>query len=105
MQPLTKRQRAFLRRQAHHLNPVVQIGKQGVTAQVQTVIDRALEAHELIKVKFLDFRDEKEALARSIAEASSGHVVGIIGHIAILYREQTDPDKRQIALPGEVSDG
>jgi RNA-binding protein len=99
MQQLTNTQRDYLRRQAHHLKPVVQIGKQGLTAQVQSTVDQALDAHELIKVKFMDFRDQKQELAQEIAAASGGTLIGIIGNIAILYREQPDPQKRKIAIP------
>ncbi len=62
-------------------------------------VDRTLEAHELIKVKFLDFQDEKHELSETIAEQLHTILIGVVGNVAILYREQSDPDKRKITLP------
>jgi RNA-binding protein len=99
MRQLTSAQREYLRRLAHRLKPVVQIGKQGLTEQVQHSVEQALSARELIKIKFLDFRDQKQALAESLAGAAGGVLVGLIGNIAILYRQQSDVEKRKINLP------
>ena len=59
--------RRYLRSIAHQLQPVVYVGKTGVTANVLAEIDRALDQHELIKVRFLDFKEEKQTLSQSIA--------------------------------------
>ena len=99
MKRLTNAQRAHLRRLAHHLKPVVQIGKQGLTSAVQASVDETLNAHELIKVKFMDFRDQKQELAEELVGASGSALVGMIGNIAILYRQQQEPQKRKIVLP------
>jgi RNA-binding protein len=99
MQRLTNAQRAHLRRLAHHLKPVVQIGKQGVTEAILASIDETLKAHELIKVKFMDFRDQKRELSEDLVAASGSALVGLIGNIAILYRQQADPQRRKINLP------
>ena len=99
MRQLSNTQRDYLRRQAHDLRPVVQIGKQGLTEQVQATVDEALNAHELIKIKFMDFRDEKRDLAEELAERTRSTLVGVIGNIAIVYRQQADPEKRRISLP------
>jgi RNA-binding protein len=105
MPTLTNAQRAHLRRLAHHLKPVVQIGKQGLTAAVQASVDETLTAHELIKVKFMDFRDQKRELTEELAIASGSTLVGMIGNIAILYRQQVDPQKRKINLPRDAYSG
>ncbi len=99
MGQLTNTQRDYARRQAHHLKPTVQIGKNGLTDQVLTSIEQALEANELIKVKFLDYQDQKRELTEQIVAASNSTLIGIIGNIAILYREQSDPEKRKLILP------
>jgi len=91
--------RRFLRSKAHHLKPVVQIGQQGLTEAVLSIIDQNLTAHELIKIHFGDFKDQKKALAVEIAEAMEAEVAGIVGHIAILYRQHPESDKRHIKLP------
>jgi RNA-binding protein len=98
MLKLNSAQRAELKRLAHHLDPVVLIGKQGVgDMQVRAAAD-ALEAHELIKVKFNEFKDEKAALIEEITARTGSLLVGLIGHVAILYKRQSDPAKRRIGI-------
>ena len=99
MKQLNNTQKQHLRRLAHDLRPAVQIGKNGLTDQIHTTIDHELNAHELIKIKFMDFKEEKRQLTEELAEASNGTLIGLIGNVAILYREQPDPEKRQIKLP------
>ncbi len=97
---LTSPQRKFLRSLAHHLDPIVLVGKQGVTDHLVASVDQALTAHELIKVRFNGHKDEKRALAEEIRERTGSEVAGILGHVAILYREHPEEEKRRIKLPG-----
>jgi RNA-binding protein len=97
--PLTGSQRRYLRSQAHHLQPVVQIGKTGLAPNVLAAVDRALEQHELIKVRFQDFKAQKRELSRAIAQASNSELIGAVGHVCLFYRRHPDPDKRKIHLP------
>jgi RNA-binding protein len=83
---------------AHHLDPVVMIGKSGLTEGVVAATAKALKAHELIKVRFLEHKDEKETLSEQLATATECDMAGIIGHVAILYKEHPDPEKREIVL-------
>lgn len=99
MPALNTTQRQYLRKLAHDLKPVVLIGKNGVTDTVITTIHEAIEVRELIKVKFLDFQDQKQTLAQELADRSNSQLVAIIGNIAILYRQQPDREKRTIELP------
>lgn len=99
MHELTNTQRQYLRRLAHDLKPVVQIGKQGLTEQALASIDRTIAARELIKVKFLDFQDQRQELSETIAEQLNSTLIGVVGNVAIFYREQPDPDKRRVELP------
>lgn len=95
---MTSQQRKHLRGIAHHLDPVVMIGKQGLTGGIITATAKALDAHELIKVRFLDYKEEKKELTGQLAEATASEIAGLIGHIAILYKEHPDPEKRKIDL-------
>ena len=99
MTQLTNTQRKHLKRLAHSLKPLVMIGKQGLTEQVRISVDQALMAHELIKVKFGDFKDEKEALTAELANETGSALVTIIGNVAVLYRQHPDEDRRKIDLP------
>ncbi len=96
--PLTSAQRTRLKSLAHHLEPAVIVGKQGVSDNLINAAQAALAAHELIKVRFNDFKKEKKALAPEIAARAEAHLVGIIGHVAILYKQHLDPEKRRIKL-------
>ncbi len=100
MRGLTGSERARLSAMAHGLKPLVQVGRDGVTeAQIEN-IDRALEDHELIKVRFLGRKEEKRELSGEISERTGSELVGLIGNVAILYRESPDPSKRRIKLSG-----
>jgi RNA-binding protein len=92
-------QRGYLTRKAHLLQPVVHIGKFGLTDEVVAAVDKALEDHELIKVKFVNFKDEKDDLAREVGSKIDATLVRLVGNIAIYYRHQEDPQKRVVHLP------
>jgi RNA-binding protein len=95
---LTGRQRRHLRALAHHKDPVVFVGKAGLTDAVHDKVDEELEIHELIKVKVLQEAptDVKEAGA-VLAERAGAHLAQTVGHIALLYRRRKD--KPAIRLP------
>jgi RNA-binding protein len=63
-------------------------------------IDQALETNELIKVKFSDYKEkeQKNALTSEIAQHTRSHIAGMIGHVAILYRQNKDKEKQQIRI-------
>ncbi len=92
-------QKKHLRGLAHNLKPVVQIGKEGITEGVIRAVEEGLFRHELIKIKFTDFKEQKEALTGEIEIKTGSERVGMIGHMALLYRQQVDPEKRKIVLP------
>ena len=96
-------QRKYLRGLAHKLKPVVFIGQKGITETLDRSIDDALTAHELIKLKFIDFKEkeDKERLSGIIEETHDCELVGMIGHMTIFYRQHPDEEKRKIALPSK----
>lgn len=98
MTVLTGAQVRRLKSLAHHLKPLVLVGQKGVTDSLVTALKKALDDHELIKVKFIDFKDEKKDLAGELAEKSDSALVSMIGNIATFYREQKDPEKRRIHI-------
>ena len=98
MEQLKGSQRKYLRSQAHHLKPLVIIGRNGINKQVIGSVDLALKDHELIKVKFGEFKEAKKEMSGEIANATKSEVVGIIGNIAILYRQHPQTEKRKIKI-------
>ena len=101
MDDLKSNQKNHLKGLAHGLKPAVQMGKNGLTEAVVQTISRALDDHELMKVKFLSHKEEREELSRLLAERTGSELVAVIGNIAILYRQASEPVKRQITLPGD----
>ena len=94
-------EKQYLRGLAHGLKPLVLIGKEGLTKGTIQAADEALSLHELIKVKFNDFKEssQKTALTDELARKTNSSLVGLIGHTASLFRPQADPGKRAIQLP------
>ena len=92
MTELTSKQRKNLEKLAHDLQPVVIVGGAGVTDGVISMVDKSLAAHELIKVKFNEYKDEKQELTQQICEKTDATLVRIIGNIAILFREKEEKD-------------
>ncbi len=100
-QTLKGYQKKFLKGLAHGLKPVVFVGQKGLTANLIDSIQQTLVTHELIKVKFVEFKDkqQKAGMAETLAVEADCQLVGMIGHNAIFYRQQTDPEKCKIQLP------
>ena len=91
---LSSKQRKYLRSQAHHLKPIILIGKLALNDSILKSIDESLKYHELIKIKFNHHKSSKETLIDKINKQSNSHVVGMVGNIAILYRQIEEIDKR-----------
>ena len=96
---LTSKQRAHLRKLAHHAKPSIHIGKGGVNGATVHAVEEAFSTEELLKVKILEaapapVRDVAEQLATAISGVS---VVQVMGRIATLYRPH--PDTPKIVLP------
>jgi RNA-binding protein len=101
MKTLMGFEKKYLRGLAHDLKPLVLIGKEGITDRIVRATDEGLSQHELIKIKFIDFKEknQKETLVGELVVKTGSAQIGMIGHTAILYRPQTDPAKRRIHLP------
>lgn len=100
---LTPAQRKEHRAGAHHLNPVVAVGADGLTAAVVEEIDGALKAHGLIKVRvFSDDRAEREAMLGKLADDLGAAPVQHIGKLLVLWRPLPPKEKveREDRKPG-----
>lgn len=92
---LSSRQRKILEKNAQPLPALVQVGGAGVTDGQMRHIERLLGEHELVKVKFNDFKEEKSGLSASIAEQTGSTLVRIIGNVATFYRAAKDAKDRK----------
>lgn len=102
--PLSPKERQALKARAHGLKPVVLLGSSGLSPQVVKEIDRALVAHELIKVKVPgDDRTEREEIFASVAESLSAARVQAIGKLLVFYRPAPDRDETPTEDPRQRS--
>ena len=92
---INAKQRKFLEKNAQPLNALVQVGGAGVTENQLAQISRLLGEHELIKVKFNEFKEEKRELANDIAEKTQSTAVRLIGNVLILYRPAKEANDRK----------
>ncbi len=94
---ITPKQRAYLKSLAHNLNPLMQIGKNGLTEGTIKQIDELLEAHELVKISCLKNSPvEPRDIAEEIMEQTGAEFVQSIGHKLTLYRESKENKKIEI---------
>ena len=88
---LTPAEREALKAKAHKLDPVVHVGAKGLTDEVIAEIDRALSAHELIKVRAASLdRDARDEAVDRIVERTGADAVQHIGKIFVLFRKKND---------------
>lgn len=95
---ITSKQRAYLRSIAQNLQPIFQVGKNGVNENQIEQIKNALEAREIIKITMLDTTPaDKHSIADKIAEKTGAEIVQVIGKKLTIYkRSEENP---QIELP------
>ncbi|MGD9676752.1 MAG: ribosome assembly RNA-binding protein YhbY [Vulcanibacillus sp.] len=95
---LTGKQKGYLRSLAHHLDPIVQVGKGGVNDNMIKQIDELLEKRELLKVSILkNSTEEPSDAAQAFVEGTNAELVQIIGHTIVLYKESKE--NKEIHLP------
>ena len=95
---ITSKQRSYLRRLAHNIDPTVYIGKAGVTDNVIKEIDQCLEARELVKIKLQEGAElDAKTVANELAPGLRAEFVQAIGRKFTLYRESKE--NKQIELP------
>lgn len=91
-EPLDNQTRRRCRQIAHHLKPVVLIGERGLTNAVIEETHRALDDHELIKIRIADERDEREQISAKLAEQCNAQVIQKIGKTVVLFRKNPQPN-------------
>ena len=98
--PLSSKERAELRAEAHHLSPLVHIGHQGLTDALLQTLDDTLRTHELVKVALAKTTEvsAKDA-SHAIAEQLRADVVQTIGRTCTLYRHNPDLKRKKGDLP------
>ncbi len=92
---LTSTQKKQFRTIGHKLNPIITVAGNGLSENILLEADRALEDHELIKVKFaVGDRDAKKQLITEMAKIVEALIVQEIGNVALFYRAAKTPDPK-----------
>jgi len=109
MDDLNAAAKKALKARAHSLNPILQLGEKGLTDSVVTEIERAIAAHELIKIRAAPLnRDEREVALAGICERTNSHPVQHIGKMLIVYRQKPQaeaPKAPRARLPRGAKSG
>jgi RNA-binding protein len=84
---LTPKQKQDLKKQAHHLKPQIQIGKNSLTTEQTNNIKQALKDHQLIKIKFNTHKDQKQTLTQQIIDQTGAEQIDLIGNTLIIYKQ------------------
>ncbi len=91
MQPLTNPEIRKLKARAQLLEPMLKVGKAGLSDAFVSSLNDALVLHELVKVKFAEFKEEKKTLAPALAEKTSSHLIMRVGNVAVYFRAKPKP--------------
>ncbi len=86
LEPLNNAQIRKLKATAQQLEPMLKIGKAGLSEGFIRSVDMALSQHELVKIKFAEFKEQKKELAPLLAEKTASHLVMRVGNVMVLHR-------------------
>lgn len=99
--PLTNAKIRELKARAQLMKPALKIGHDGLSAPFIAALDDALKHHELVKVKFSDFKEQKKELAPQLAEKTGSELIMRVGNVAVLYRPKPEAEKVEVVDEGE----
>ena len=86
LERLTNSQISKFKSAAQLLDPMLKVGKAGLSEGFIKSVDAALAQHELVKIKFADFKEQKKELAPLLAEKTSSHLIMRVGNVMVLHR-------------------
>ena len=89
---LKGKQIRFLRGLGHHLQPVVMIGKEGISESLEKAVNEALDSHELIKLKIQEgCLEDRHDVAKQLVETTGAALVQVLGKTILLFRAAENP--------------
>ena len=86
LEPLSNSQIRKFKAAAQHLPPMLKVGKAGLSDGFIRSVDTALVQHELVKIKFVEFKEQKKELAPQLAETTASHIILRVGNVVVLHR-------------------
>ena len=90
IEPLTNPQIRRFKAAAQLLEPMMKVGKAGLSDGFVRSVDEALSQHELVKIKFVEFKEQKKELAPQLAEKTASHLIMRVGNVMVLHRPRQD---------------
>ena len=96
MEELNNAQIRKLKGLAQRMDASLKVGKQGLSDGFIKTLNEELDRHELVKLKFVEFKDQRKELAPQLAERTQSHLVTLLGNVVVLYRPNPDESKRKI---------
>ena len=88
---LSNKQKKFLKGVAHHMRPLVQVGKNGCTESLVKELDNVISSHELVKVKIMsDDQQDFKTLADELEKAINAEMIHKVGHTALFFRQKDE---------------
>ena len=86
MEPLTPSQKRALKSRAQRMQATLKLGRQGASEAFCCQLKEALSQHQLVKVRFVEFKDERKSMARHLADSVGCHLVTVVGHVAVFFQ-------------------
>ena len=90
MNSLSQAELRELKGRAQRLEPILKMGKQGLSPTFIKSVDEALATRELIKVEFVEFKEQRKQLGAELAEKTGSTLVTVVGHVAVLFRKKSE---------------
>jgi RNA-binding protein len=96
LEPLNNLQIRKFKAAAQRLEPMLKVGKAGLSEGFTRSVDMALAQHELVKIKFAEFKEQKKELAPQLAEKTASHLIMRVGNVMVLHRPK--PASESVAV-------
>jgi RNA-binding protein len=93
MNPLSNAQIREFKAKAQRLKATLKIGKEGLSPRFLSALDEILKHHQLVKVKFEEFKERKKELSPQLAERSGSHLITRVGNVLVLYRPKMEQER------------
>ena len=97
LDPLPNPQLHKLKAAAQLLEPMFKVGKAGLSEGFVKSVSEALDLHELVKIKFVEFKEQKRELGEQLAATPASHLVKRVGHVVVLHRPKPSKPAEEIA--------
>lgn len=81
-----------LKSRSQLLKPVIHVGHDGLSEKLLAALDQALSDHELVKIRFTDFKEQRKQLATEMAAKTASRTILQVGHTVTLYRQKRRPE-------------